>query len=50
MQRFLLVNTIMKGMLFNVGHFQAHKKKNITKESDGFHNHSTQLIMSPLAF
>ena len=27
MQRFTLVNTIMKGMLFNVVHFQAHKKK-----------------------
>ena len=33
----------MIGILLNVVHFQVHK--NITKESDGFHNHSTQLTM-----
>ena len=34
----------MIGILLNVVHFQVHK--NITKESDGFHNHSTQLTMA----
>ena len=33
----------MIGILLNVVHFQVHK--NITKESDGFHNHFTQLTM-----
>ena len=34
----------MIGILLNIVHFQVHK--NITKESDGFHNHSTQLTMA----
>ena len=39
----MLVNTIkIKGMLLNVVYFQVHKN---IKESDGFHNHSTQLTM-----
>ena len=33
----------MKGLLLNVVHFQP--PKHITKESDWFHNHSTQLTM-----
>ena len=44
---FLLVNTIkMIGILLNLVHFQVHKNIIITKESDGFHNHYTQLTMA----
>ena len=34
----------MIGILLNVVHFSG-PQKNIKKESDGFHNHSTQLTM-----
>lgn len=45
---FAMVNTIkMMGMLLNDVHLQFHK--NITKESDGFHTHSTPLTMLKLS-
>ena len=43
---FSFVNTIkMLGMLLNLVHLQVHKKKQITKDFDGFHNHSIPLTM-----
>ena len=45
---FLLVSKFkMIGMLLNVvhGQVQKSKQKHITKESNGFHNHSTLVTM-----